>query len=134
MQLIFILCVLLCTSSLNHGDDQRGFDTVKNGGEQLGSDVVRLGTSVDKSFDFLSTPWQELVKHTVSEETLGHQYSTTASISDPSLQKSHWPTPSLPLKQPGLQSGSHSSFPGELVILLPFKLEFFSLVFLMIFC
>ncbi|XP_027187189.1 uncharacterized protein [Cicer arietinum] len=101
-------------SSLNHGDDQRGFDTVKNGGEQLGSDVVRLGTSVDKSFDFLSTPWQELVKHTVSEETLGHQYSTTASISDPSLQKSHWPTPSLPLKQPGLQSGSHSSFPGEL--------------------
>ncbi|CAJ2639630.1 unnamed protein product [Trifolium pratense] len=99
-------------SSLNHGNDQLGFDTVNHGDDQLGFDVLR-GTSGDQSYN-PSTPWEELVKHTVYEKTLGHEYSTAASISDPSLQKSHWETPSLPLKQPGLQSGSHSSFPGEL--------------------
>jgi hypothetical protein len=103
----------LCTSSLNHGNDQLGFDTVNHGDEQLGFDVLR-GTSGDQSYN-PSAPWEELVKHTVYEKPLGHEYSTAASISDPILQKSHWEAPSLPLKQPGLQSGSHSSFPGELV-------------------
>ncbi|GAU32925.1 hypothetical protein TSUD_152860 [Trifolium subterraneum] len=97
--------------SLNHGNDQLGFDAINHGNEQLGFDVLR-GTSGDQSYNS-STPWEELVKHTVYEKTLGHEYSNAASIPDPSLQKSHWETPSLPLKQPGLQSGSHS-FPGEL--------------------
>jgi hypothetical protein len=69
------------------------------------------------------------VKHTVSEKTLGHEYRTTASISDPSLLKSDWVTPSLPLKQPGLQRGNNSSFPGELVIFsCPLYLEFHRLI------
>ncbi|KAK2387402.1 RNA polymerase II degradation factor protein [Trifolium repens] len=99
-------------SSLNHGNDQLGFDTVNHGDEQLGFDVLR-GISGDQSYN-PSAPREELVKHTVYEKPLGHEYSTAASISDPILQKSHWEAPSLPLKQPGLQSGSHSSFPGEL--------------------
>lgn len=103
-----------------------------HGDEQLGSDVLR-GTTGDQNYDFLSSPQQELVKHSVSEETLEHEYNPTASASDPCLQNSHWVTPSLPLKQPGLQSGSYSPFPREqLVTLLPFKFDFFSFVFFMI--
>lgn len=87
-------------SSLNHGDEQFGFDVLK-------------GTSGDQNYN-PPAPWEELVKHTVSEKNLGHEYRTTASISDPSLRKSDWVTPSLTLKQPGLQRGNNSSFPGEL--------------------
>ncbi|XP_058788252.1 uncharacterized protein LOC131662476 [Vicia villosa] len=70
-----------------------------NLGNQPGIDVLR-GISDDQNYDLHST--------------LGHEYNTRASISDHSLQKSQWMAPSLPLKQPGLQSGNHSSFPGEL--------------------
>lgn len=109
----------LCTSSVSHGDEQLGYDVLK-------------GTSDDQNHDFISSPWQELVKHIVSEDSIGPEYSTTASMSDPSLQISHRATPLLPFKQSGLQTGSHSSFPTELVMLLHFKLEFFSLVFLVV--
>ncbi|CAK8565468.1 unnamed protein product [Lathyrus sativus] len=71
----------------------------QNLGDQLGFDILR-GTPGDQNYGLHST--------------LGHEYNTTASISDPSLQKSQWMVPSLPLKQPCVQSGNHSSFPGEL--------------------
>ncbi|CAI8596497.1 unnamed protein product [Vicia faba] len=73
--------------------------SIVNLGNQLGTDVLR-GISGDQNYDLHST--------------LGHEYNTTASISDHSLQKSQWMAPSLTLKQPVLQSGNHSSFPGEL--------------------
>jgi hypothetical protein len=113
--ILIFLIFFFCASSLNHGDEQFGFDVLK-------------GTSGDHNYN-PPAPWEELVKHTVSEKTLGHEYRTTASISDPSLRKSDWVTPSLPLKQPGLQRGNNSSFPGELVIFsCPLYLEFHRLI------
>ncbi|RYR79333.1 hypothetical protein Ahy_A01g004162 isoform B [Arachis hypogaea] len=58
---------------------------------------------------------QELLRHIIPEETFGHEYNVVASVSDPNWQNSRWVTPSLPLKQPGLQSGSHYNFPREML-------------------
>ena len=92
----------LCISSVHHGDKQLEFEILR-------------GTADDKNDDFLSSPKQELLKHIIPEETLGHKYNTVASVSDPSLPKTHWVASLSPLKQPGLHSGSQSNFPREMV-------------------
>ncbi|XP_027341474.1 uncharacterized protein LOC113854583 isoform X2 [Abrus precatorius] len=72
------------------------------------------GTAGDINCDFLSSPKQGFVKNIVPEETLENEYKITACVSDSSLQNSHWVNPSQPLKQPGLQSGNHYTYPTEL--------------------
>ncbi|MED6107989.1 hypothetical protein PIB30_019216 [Stylosanthes scabra] len=86
--------------------------SVQHGGKQLEFEAVR-GSTGDKNDEFLSSQ-QELLKHIIPEETFEPEYNMVASVADPSLQKSHRVTPSLPLKQPGLQSGSHYNFPREM--------------------
>ncbi|KAL2322533.1 hypothetical protein Fmac_026912 [Flemingia macrophylla] len=81
--------------------------------KQLGFDVLG-GAGGDKNSDFLSSPKQWLVSRSVPEETFEHQHNFTASVSDPSLQNSHWVNTSLPFKQSGLQSGNQIIFPTEL--------------------
>ncbi|RYR27505.1 hypothetical protein Ahy_B01g051524 isoform B [Arachis hypogaea] len=88
--------------------------SVQHGGKQLEFEAVR-GSTGDKNDNFLSSPQQELLKHIIPEETFGHEYNVVASVSDPNWQNSRWVTPSLPLKQPGLQSGSHYNFPREML-------------------
>lgn len=111
--------IVFCVSSVYDGDKQLGFDVFR-------------GTAGDQNYDFLSSSRREHLKNTVREGTHVHEYSSVASRSDLSLQNSHWGTPSLPLKHSGLQNGSHAPFSREQVTLLPFQLELFSLVFLLI--
>ncbi|XP_057741498.1 uncharacterized protein LOC130960181 isoform X2 [Arachis stenosperma] len=88
--------------------------SVQHGGKQLEFEAVR-GSTGDKNDNFLSSPQQELLRHIIPEETFGHEYNVVASVSDPNWQNSRWVTPSLPLKQPSLQSGSHYNFPREML-------------------
>ncbi|KAL9319689.1 hypothetical protein ACSQ67_011528 [Phaseolus vulgaris] len=86
--------------------------SVDYGDKQLRFDVPRRGAS-DKNSDFLSSPKQWPVNHIIPQETLEHEHNFTASVSDPLFLKSHWVNTSLPLKQPGLGSGNHFTFPRE---------------------
>lgn len=88
--------------------------SVDYGDKQLRFDVPRRGAS-DKNSDFLSSPKQWPVNHIIPQETLEHEHNFTASVSDPLFLKSHWVNTSLPLKQPGLGSGNHFTFPREQV-------------------
>ncbi|XP_020230526.1 uncharacterized protein LOC109811252 isoform X2 [Cajanus cajan] len=87
--------------------------SVYHGDKQLGFDVLR-GAGGDKNNDFLPSPKQWHVNHIVPEETFEHERNFTASVSDPSLQNSHWVNTSLPFRQPDLQSGNQFIFPKEL--------------------
>jgi len=114
-----ILFYYVSISSVDYGDKQLGFD-------------VPRGAAGDKNSEFLSSPKQWPVNHIIPQETLEHEHNFTASVSDPRFLKSNWVNRSLPLKQPGLGSGNHFTFPREQVTLKPFELEFFILVFLLI--
>ncbi|CAL0310928.1 unnamed protein product [Lupinus luteus] len=87
--------------------------SVYHGDKELGFDQTHRETTYVKNQDFLSSPHQELLKNIVPVETLGYECNTMASVLDRSLQKSHWATPSLPLKQPASQWENFSSFPRE---------------------
>nr|KYP52229.1 hypothetical protein KK1_025833 [Cajanus cajan] len=99
----FFYC-FISISSVYHGDKQLGFDVLR-------------GAGGDKNNDFLPSPKQWHVNHIVPEETFEHERNFTASVSDPSLQNSHWVNTSLPFRQPDLQSGNQFIFPKELVTL-----------------
>ncbi|CAJ1964390.1 unnamed protein product [Sphenostylis stenocarpa] len=92
--------------------DNSSAHSVDYGDKQLAFDVSR-GEAGDKNIDVLSSPKQWLVKHIVPEETLEHDHNMTASVSDPNFLKSHLVNTSLPLKQIGLQSRNHFTFPRE---------------------
>ncbi|KAE9598411.1 putative GBF-interacting protein [Lupinus albus] len=88
--------------------------SVCHGDKQLGFDQTHRGTTDGINQDFLSSPHQELVKNIVPVETFGYECNKMASVLDRSLQKSHWVTPSLPLKQPAFQWENYSIFPREM--------------------
>ncbi|KHM99631.1 hypothetical protein glysoja_006474 [Glycine soja] len=98
---IFLFHLQLLIYYVFQSDKQHGFDVLK-------------GAAGDKNSDILSSDKQWFVKHIVPEETFENEHIIKASVSDPSLQKSHWENTSLPLKQPGVQSGNHLNFPREL--------------------
>jgi len=109
--LFFIFCQ--CISYDFQRDKQHGFDVLK-------------GAAGDKNSDILSSDKQWFVKHIVPEETFENEHIIKASVSDPRLQKSHWENTSLPLKQPGVQSGNHLNFPRGLVNFQTCSLAWFS--------
>jgi len=114
-----ILFCYVSISSVDYGDKQLGFDVPKK-------------AAGDKNSDFLSSPKQWPVNHIIPQEIVEHEHNIAASFSDLSFLTSRWVNTSLPLKQPGLGSRNHSTFPREQVTLKPFILEFFILVFLLI--
>ncbi|XP_027933286.1 uncharacterized protein LOC114188832 [Vigna unguiculata] len=90
----------LDASSVDYGDKQLGFDVPKK-------------AAGDKNSDFLSSPKQWPVNHIIPQEIVEHEHNIAASFSDLSFLTSRWVNTSLPLKQPGLGSRNHSTFPRE---------------------